>query len=299
MSNLNKPTRVAIPILAVLVFLLGYTGLGVAQEFEVEHVEWSPPDPEADDDIIMLFDLRVRSAIPRFNDFVYRVEDFTLLVDLHGFLVLDIVVNRYSYSHDWERLDPGNYDVIFTTFIWYEERLWLRGEYRFQLHVDEAPVDQDFAVALAEGWNLISVSVAPEENDVPWIFRDLVRRESLTIVKDGFGRFYSPADDFNNIPCWNFKMAEADSLFIGGEPVAADTPIPLERGWNMIAYFPEDEIEAPAAFANIAGELIIVKDGDGNFYLPAEDFNNMPPLRRGSGYLVKVREDVELVWVGR
>ena len=157
-------------------------------------------------------------------------------------------------------------------------------------------------IYLDESWNMASSYVDPVEPDIPVIFTALVERESVLLVKDGFGRFYSPADNFNNIPYWNFhegylvKMSEEDSLVIAGEEVAPDTPIPLLEGWNMIAYFPEDEIEAPAAFANILDELIIAKDGAGNFYLPAEDFNNMPPLRRGAGYLIKVREEVELVW---
>ena len=160
----------------------------------------------------------------------------------------------------------------------------------------------EIRVFMDSGWNMVSLHIDPIEPDVIRIFTALVERESVLLVKDGFGRFYSPADNFNNIPSWNFregylvKMSEEDSLVIAGEEVAPDTPIPLLEGWNMIAYFPEDEIEAPAAFANILDELIIAKDGAGNFYLPAEDFNNMPPLRRGAGYLIKVREEVELVW---
>ena len=148
----------------------------------------------------------------------------------------------------------------------------------------------------------MSAPFVPEDNDVPCMFRELVQRDNLAMVKNGFGRFYRPELEFNNIPFWNFregnlvKMTEADRLIITGEVVEPDTPIPLQEGWNMTAYFPEEEVEAPVAFKNIADELIIAKDGAGNFYLPAEDFNNIPPLRQGLGYQVKVARNVELTW---
>ncbi|MFH0764897.1 MAG: hypothetical protein V2A61_00605, partial [Calditrichota bacterium] len=67
-------------------------------------------------------------------------------------------------------------------------------------------------------------------------------------------------------------------------------------GWNMSAYFPETEVEAPVAFSNIEEVLLMAKDGSGNFYIPERDFNNMPPLSRGQGYQVKVSADVDLIW---
>ena len=138
-----------------------------------------------------------------------------------------------------------------------------------------------------------------------YIWREQVERDELIIAKDGEGRFFLPAFDFNNIPLWNFregylaKMAEASTLQIDGEPVEADTPIPLDEGWSMIAYFPEEEIEAPEAFRNIEDVLIQAKDGEGRFYLPEQEFNNMQPLRRGLGYMVKVTEEIELIWNNR
>ena len=161
-------------------------------------------------------------------------------------------------------------------------------------------------IELAEGWNLISSYYSILHiNSMEYIWREQVERDELIIAKDGEGRFFLPAFDFNNIPLWNFregylaKMAEASTLQIDGEPVEADTPIPLDEGWSMIAYFPEEEIEAPEAFRNIEDVLIQAKDGEGRFYLPEQEFNNMQPLRRGLGYMVKVTEEIELIWNNR
>jgi len=158
-------------------------------------------------------------------------------------------------------------------------------------------------IPLSEGWNLISscyIFERIENRDQMQQIFDGHRR--LIIVKDGIGRYFAPTYNFNNIPCWNFregylvKMTEADDLSIMGERVEPDTPIPLLQGWNMIAYFPEEDLEATVAFHNIEDVLIIAKDVDGHFYNPEREFNNMPPLRSGCGYQVKVSQDIDLIY---
>lgn len=171
----------------------------------------------------------------------------------------------------------------------------------FEQVPDDAPLDT-IVVTLAPNWSLISSHVDPAQPDIPDLFAELNNRGTLLFVKDGQGHFYSPAFDYNDIPFWNFregylvKVAETDDLTIIGEPVASDTPIPLQEGWNTIAYFPEEEVEVPDAFANIAEFLLIAKDGDGNFYVPNQGYNSIPPLHRGTGYQVKVSDDTELIW---
>jgi hypothetical protein len=83
----------------------------------------------------------------------------------------------------------------------------------------------------------------------------------------------------------------------GGEMIAPDADIPLNEGWNMVAYFPNYTLSAAApdfhAVSSIIDNLIIAKDGFGNFMIPEHNFSNMPPLRRARGYQLKV--DAELV----
>ena len=162
--------------------------------------------------------------------------------------------------------------------------------------------DADFTISLDDGWNLVSSPFDPEDNDIENIFARLAGRGNLFQVKDYNGRFYLPAHDFNNIPIWDvnqgyqIKMTESDRLWIYGEEVEANRSIPLPESWSMVSYFPEQEIVAPEAFANIAEQLLFAKDGDGHFYSPEFNFNNIPPLHRGAGYQVKVSEEVELIW---
>lgn len=170
-----------------------------------------------------------------------------------------------------------------------------------ELHTDFEP-PQGFAMVLIDGWNQISAPVDPVSDNVVDIWRPMVQRDNLIIVKNDMGRFYMPAIPFNNIPRWDFRQGyqarvlEVDTLYIDGEIVAEDTPIPLRINWSMCAYLPEQELDAITAFANVRDELIIAKDGRGRFYLVAIGWSNMGNLRRGQGYWVRTSEAVDLVW---
>jgi len=176
------------------------------------------------------------------------------------------------------------------------------------LDIGAIPFDHDvqdperIVINLAENWNLVSSYIDPLIADIPFLFTALVENENILLVKDGDGSFYSPPFGFNNIPFWDYhqgyqvKTVEEGELTFLGELVPADTPINLHENWNITAYFPEEEVEAPDAFANISDQLLMAKDGDGHFYAPEHNFNNIPPLHRGAGYQVKVSEEVELIW---
>jgi len=167
-------------------------------------------------------------------------------------------------------------------------------------------------ISLTEGWNMISINVDPlncyvEDDDRgPDILRMFMPfTDDLILLKDDRGRFYAPEfDNFVNIPFWNLtegymiKVRQDVDMRWSGEIIPADSEIPVEEGWNYVAYFPEFElpVEAPEfyAFESILDNLLIAKDEDGNFCVPAQEFSNMPPLRTGEGYQVKVDEDVVL-----
>jgi len=160
----------------------------------------------------------------------------------------------------------------------------------------------EFAIPLVEGWNMVSAPVIPINPYIPDLFSQLVENGTLRLVKDGHGRFYVPAWGFCNMGFWDFRqgyqmmMAEDDVLIIVGALAPGDAPINLQEGWNLVAYLPENQVDAPTAFRNIENTLILAKDGWGRFYAPEFDFFNMRLLQRGESYLVNVREDVVLIW---
>lgn len=155
---------------------------------------------------------------------------------------------------------------------------------------------------LRDGWNLVSLNIEPNDIDIPILMEPLVEEGQLLMMKNGTGQFYLPADDFNNIPGWDFSqgykmyMSEAVDFLVQGIVVLADEPIELNAGWNMNAYLPQEPLPPAAALSNIVDELIIAKDGEGHFYLPEFDFDNIIEMIPGNGYQFRVSQDVELIY---
>jgi len=156
-------------------------------------------------------------------------------------------------------------------------------------------------IPLHYGWNMISSVNQTRLAEMPDVWADIIGRRNLIIAKDYSGHYLLPGI-FNNMEPWDVrqaywvKMDWRDTLTIVNIPVATETPIALRQGWNMIAYFPEQDLDIRDALAGIVDEVVLVKDSNGRFYRPFSDFSNMPPLTRGRGYQVAVSEACELVY---
>ncbi len=166
---------------------------------------------------------------------------------------------------------------------------------------DEGPEVR--TIEMAFGWNMVSVNVEPEDNGIIALTQALVDEDLMEMMKNGAGQFYSPAFGFNNIPGWEvtdgylIKTTAECELAIEGIPVAADDPIPLSQGWQMKGYYPRDPVEATLALSGIVDNLEMAKDGSGRFYSPAFGFSNMGDMMEGCGYMLKMSEAMDLIYV--
>ncbi len=179
------------------------------------------------------------------------------------------------------------------------------GETRVELRLDirnEGAAPQLRELNIRNGWSLISLNVTPEDNDIRAILQPLVEAGVLELLKDGEGRFYLPEHDFCNIPEWDvqdgyqIKLSEPFVWEVEGIPVNPDEALQLNEGWNLKSYYPREPVDAVTALSNIREELIIVKDWVGQFYQPQFNFCNMDWMVELQGYLINVREDVELIY---
>jgi len=225
----------------------------------------------------------------------------------------DITIEGDFFNSDEDGnfvLEPDENEEITITFAPEEE-----GEFEGQLTINSNDPEREevfvdltgdgmvgFVVSLDEGWNMISAPVIPFNPDIQFICNRLVEDNNLIILKDYLGHFYWPEMEFNDVPDWvveqgyQVKVNDEDSLRFLGDFVAEDRPVPLEEGWTIVAYFPEESVDVITAFANIHEVLVLVKDAYGRFYLPEFNWGNMVPLERGQGYKVNVSEAVDLVW---
>lgn len=230
---------------------------------------------------------------------------------------------QISSRRDWFAIDPENAtvdpddDIEMTLtlnatglpFDTFEARLIFHhnaegGEtvLPISFEVNEIPINDQRTIELALGWNMVSVNLQPDEEDVEVLTADLVENELLLMMKNGVGQFYSPEYNYNSIPGWFvpqgylIKMADSGQLTLEGMTVMAWEPIDLLEGWQMISYYPREPVDAVIALSGLGERLIMAKDGMGMFYNREYDYSNMGDMVEGKGYLIKVDEDTELIY---
>ncbi|NQT33999.1 T9SS type A sorting domain-containing protein [bacterium] len=172
-----------------------------------------------------------------------------------------------------------------------------------RLDVQEGRIPWFRELNLNIGWNTVSLNFEPYDNDdIRELMSPLVEEDLLIMMKNGAGQFYIPEYDYNNILGWfapqgyQLKMRSEAIFRLSGILVLSDDPIELTEGWHLISYYPRFPIETTIALSGIENNLIIAKDGHGNFYIPDWDFSNMGDMREGQGYYVNVDAFVNLIY---
>jgi len=75
----------------------------------------------------------------------------------------------------------------------------------------------------------------------------------------------------------------------------------LHQGWNQTSInVTPDNLDVPTLLSQLVDEdiLLLIKDGSGRFYFPAQGFCNIPNWNVAGGYLISVSEPCELVITG-
>jgi hypothetical protein len=153
---------------------------------------------------------------------------------------------------------------------------------------------------LHAGWNTMSSNVIPQELSVPEVVQPLTEAGALTLMKDGLGRFYYPADNFINIPRWEsadgyqMHLTRAMQLLMVGELVDLEQALPLPQGWSLKAYWRSEAEDPVSVLADIRDAVVIVKNGAGRFYWPEWDYSNLAAMQPGEGYWYLMREAADL-----
>ena len=174
-----------------------------------------------------------------------------------------------------------------------------------RMQVVEEAIHTTKRINLTSSWNLVSMNLQPDNENVGFLVSDLANAQELVMVKDQHGKFYLPSRrGFTNMDNWSAEtgywilMNSPQPLALTGTTIRSDQPIQLESGWQIVAYYPRLAMIPEEAFASVADNLTLAKDGNGRFYSPEWDFNSLEMCRNGKGYIVHMTQADELVWFG-
>ena len=164
--------------------------------------------------------------------------------------------------------------------------------------IDQISINNDInsqEIELVQGWSIFSTYIQAYDPDLISVFNSIA--ENIIIIKDNLGSAYLPEWNFNGIgnltngQGYQIKMLTQSNLNIDGELLLPEnTNINLEVGWNMIAYLRTSPSSCNLVFNSLTDndQLVIVKDSDGNAYLPEWNFNGIGLMISGKGYQLKM-----------
>ncbi|HPO63205.1 MAG TPA: T9SS type A sorting domain-containing protein, partial [Candidatus Kapabacteria bacterium] len=144
-------------------------------------------------------------------------------------------------------------------------------------------------IQLNTGWNMISGYVVPNDPSVVSLFEDFVG--NLKIMKNSNAQMYVPAYSINTIVNWNnadgylVNMLGNEVLTLTGEQIVPETtPLNLNTGWNLSAYYRDNPMSPFTALASINPYVVLVKNNAGGIYSPIYGINTIGNMVPGQGY---------------
>lgn len=144
------------------------------------------------------------------------------------------------------------------------------------------------------GWSMFSSHIILEDMDIVTLIDPI--SDDVIIVKNGEGAAYLVEYQFNAIgdlevgQGYYIKTTQACNIFAEGVFAKGEMyPISLESGWNLVGYLKEESQSVDIVFNDLVsqGALRLVKDYEGNIYLPEWSFNSIGNMDPGRGYQVK------------
>lgn len=155
--------------------------------------------------------------------------------------------------------------------------------------------------------NLISSNVVPDMPAVEGIFATLTANNFLRYVQDQWGNTYFPSHNINQIGNWNVRTGYqvvtnsnyvSQSFTISGEIIEPEK-YPLDfaaREWYIIPFLPMYAMRTTDAFNSINSSILLVKDENGNSYIPGTNTDNIKVLYPGKGYKLITRDNVRFIY---
>ena len=176
--------------------------------------------------------------------------------------------------------------------------------FNIDANIDDSSCIYSQTLNISLGWSLISSYIQPDNLDIGIVFSPLL--DQIVLIKNNVGTAYLPEWNFNGIgdmvagQGYQIKLNSDQQLTIFGDKLLPElTPIDLILGWNLIGYLRQFPADVPAVFQEMLsnGSLVIVKDSEGNAYLPEWSFNGIGNMVSGNAYQIKTNEAYTLIYL--
>ncbi|HPI19626.1 MAG TPA: hypothetical protein PKY56_04580 [Candidatus Kapabacteria bacterium] len=147
-------------------------------------------------------------------------------------------------------------------------------------------------ISLNEGWNDISFSIVPVNNNLNSIFKTI--SEKILLIKNDKGKIFAPKWGLNQIGEMNYlngyqiQVQEDCSLLIFGDDIKSKE-IYLSKGWNLLPILSEKPIKIELLKERLGDNLIKIKDLGSSIF--NNNSNGIFELLPNKAYWIYVKSD--------
>ena len=219
------------------------------------------------------------------------------LCELGGFLLGGFQENNEIFIKVFSSLDQTEYYAVPTYTI--GENNW--GQPIYVINNLELIPEAEFFIELDPLLlNLISVNIASPNSELENMFGD-----DILLIFDDNSNFYIPNYDVNQIGDYNyaegymmFSIADEEvEMNMTGQPINHDHPVVLEPyKANMVPYFHQECLPVDYAFESMVNDLLLVKNDEGQYYIPGSNINTLNSICPGNAYIVFTNIDYEITF---
>ena len=159
-------------------------------------------------------------------------------------------------------------------------------------------VYEEQSIGFDAGWSGISSWIDPFDASVENIFKDV---ENQLVTLSNFSGMYYPGYNINTLNNWDSQdgyqvkfSGMVDQKFIG--VTNTNRIADLVVGWNYLPVLVACPVDIEELFGNMA-EVDLIKEIAGNgIYWPALNINSIGGLQPGNAYLIRVNQQLEVVF---
>lgn len=177
---------------------------------------------------------------------------------------------------------------------------------RYMLETIGDTLAQD--IWLTEGWNLVSFNRMPPVASVDTVVGSMrLDLDRILSFESGPLSYYPTLPSAINTlqeldPYHGYWIKTNRSLVwpVDGSNVTINTSIPLEVGWNLVSFLPEQPLQVDVALVSLQGKYEFVRGYEGEAlsfaaHLPS-DLASLKTMKPGLGYWIKMNEAGKLTY---
>lgn len=226
-----------------------------------------------------------------------------LVITVHTHLIAQDTTVKYVLGSTGETLSNTTVQVSFTLGELAIDTYSIPGVNYKEGFLSGKKSTQEQTIILDVGWNLISFNIIPLSDSTEVIFEEIMPLVSQ--IKKG-SQIYDPSlpPFLNTLIIMDYKsgywvnMIQAATLNLSGDFVDRNnTPIQLNPGWNLVAYFADQTNNSETAIQSITNTLLEVKHFSLSYNPLVPPFlNTLSSFEPGKGYWINVSELSNLVY---